>query len=145
MNEHLINSIMDAIVLDTNVLIMAISAKNVYNKIWKAFLRGDYTLCISNEIIEEYVEVLTRNINARVAEAVIFTIMSRWNVRKLDPHYRFHLIETDEDDNKFVDCAIAGNARYIVTEDRHFNVLKDISFPKVLVIDIITFAEQLSD
>lgn len=61
MNEHLINSIMDAIVLDTNVLIMAISAKNVYNKIWKAFLRGDYTLCISNEIIEEYVEVLTRN------------------------------------------------------------------------------------
>lgn len=72
---------MDSIVLDTNVLIMAISAKNVYNKIWKAFLRGDYTLCISNEIIEEYVEVLTRNINARVAEAVIFTIMSRWNVR----------------------------------------------------------------
>lgn len=108
----------------------------------EAFLQGDYTLCVSNEILEEYVEVLTRNINVRVAEAVVYAILTRWNVRKLDPHYRFHLIKADEDDNKFVDCAIAGNARYIVTEDHHFDVLKEISFPKVAVINIDDFASQ---
>ncbi|WP_251968369.1 putative toxin-antitoxin system toxin component, PIN family [Parabacteroides sp. AD58] len=133
---------MQSIVLDTNVLVMSISARNVYHKVWQAFLQGDYTLCVSNEILEEYVEVLTRNINARVAEAVVYAILTRWNVRKLDPHYRFHLIKTDEDDNKFVDCAIAGNARYIVTEDHHFDVLKEISFPKVAVINIDDFASQ---
>lgn len=87
-------------------------------------------------------EVLTRNINARVAEAVVYAILTRQNVRKLDPHYRFRLIKADEDDNKFVDCAIAGNARYIVTEDHHFDVLKEISFPKVAVINIDDFASQ---
>lgn len=133
---------MQSIVLDTNVLVMSISARNVYHKVWQAFLQGDYTLCVSNEILEEYVEVLTRNINVRVAEAVVYAILTRWNVRKLDPHYRFHLIKADEDDNKFVDCAIAGNARYIVTEDHHFDVLKEISFPKVAVISIDDFASQ---
>lgn len=133
---------MQSIVLDTNVLVMSISARNVYHKVWQAFLQGDYTLCVSNEILEEYVEILTRNINARVAEAVVYAILTRWNVRKLDPHYRFHLIKADEDDNKFVDCAIAGNARYIVTEDHHFDVLKEISFPKVAVINIDDFASQ---
>lgn len=133
---------MQSIVLDTNVLVMSISARNVYHKVWQAFLQGDYTLCVSNEILEEYVEILTRNINARVAEAVVYAILTRWNVRKLDPHYRFHLIKADEDDNKFVDCAIAGNARYIVTEDHHFDVLKEISFPKVAVISIDDFASQ---
>lgn len=133
---------MQSIVLDANVLVMSISARNVYHKVWQAFLQGDYTLCVSNEILEEYVEVLTRNINARVAEAVVYAILTRWNVRKLDPHYRFHLIKADEDDNKFVDCAIAGNVRYIVTEDHHFDVLKEIPFPKVAVINIDDFASQ---
>lgn len=41
------------IVLDTNSLIIAISAKNDCHKVWQSFLNGDYTLCISNEIVEE--------------------------------------------------------------------------------------------
>lgn len=134
---------MQNIVLDTNSLIMAISAKNSYHKIWQSFLAGEFTLCISNEIIEEYLEVIARNINIKVAEAIIYTILMRKNVKKMSLHYRFHLIEADEDDNKFVDCAIASNAQYIVTEDHHFNVLKTISFPKVSVININDFLKEL--
>ena len=48
------------VVLDTNCLIMAISARNEYYQVWQDFLDGKYTLCISNEIIEEYAEVLAR-------------------------------------------------------------------------------------
>ena len=47
--------------------------------------------------------------------------MLNGHIRK-DPHYTFALIEADKDDNKFVDCAIAANAKCIVTED----VLKHI-------------------
>lgn len=50
------------IVLDTNVLIMSISARSPYFAIWKSFLRGDYTLCVSNEIIEEYAEAGSKEI-----------------------------------------------------------------------------------
>ena len=47
------------------------------------------------------------------------------------------------DDNKFVDCAIAANAKCIVSEDNHFNVLKFIPFPKVEVIGIDDFKSFL--
>lgn len=127
------------IVLDTNALLMSISAKNVYHSVWMAFLRGEYTLCITNEIIEEYLEVISRNINTLVAEKIVAAILNRENTIKLDPHFRFNLIEKDKDDNKFVDCAIAGNASYIVTEDHHFNVLKNIKFPPISVIGIDDF------
>ena len=135
---------MQHIVLDTNSLIMAISAKNRYNEVWKAFLRGEYILCITNEIIEEYQEVIARNINAWVAETIVTTIINRRNVIKADPHFHFNLIQADKDDNKFVDCAIATNARYIVTEDHHFNILRTISFPVVDVINIDMFLNLLN-
>ena len=127
------------IVLDTNVLLMAISAKNVYHRVWLDFLSGKYKLCITNEIIEEYLEVISRNINTLVAEKIVAAILNRENTIKLDPHFRFNLIEDDKDDNKFADCAVAGNASYIVTEDHHFNVLKNIKFPSITVIGIDDF------
>lgn len=52
-----------------------------------------------------------------------------------------HLIKDDEDDNKFVDCAACGNARLIVTNDKHFNVLDKEAFPKVFHMDIDDFLE----
>ena len=102
------------IVLDTNSLIMSIAPKSPYRKVWNAFLKGDYNLCVSNEIIEEYSEVLSRNISTQVSEAIVYAILSRPNIIRKDPHYTFALIEADKDDNKFVDCAIAANAKCIV-------------------------------
>lgn len=134
---------MDNIVIDTNSLIMSISSRSLYHKIWQSFLAGDFMLCISNEILEEYAEVIARNISVDAARYVIYTIMERANVRQIVPSYRWNLIETDPDDNKFVDCAIAANAKFIVTEDRHFNVLKDIAFPSVPVINIDEFLNEL--
>jgi predicted nucleic acid-binding protein len=53
------------------------------------------------------------------------------------------LIEADADDNKFVDCAVAADAEYIVSNDAHFNVLKQIDWPKLTVISIKEFVLQL--
>ncbi len=131
------------IVLDTNTLIMSISMHSPYYAIWREFLTGEYTLCITNDILEEYAEVLSRNISPYVSEAIINTILTRKNVKRFDPHYSFGLITQDPDDNKFVDCAIVSNANYIVTEDKHFNVLKKIPFPKVSIIGIDAFLQIL--
>ncbi len=59
-------------------------------------------------------------------------------------YFRFNLIETDKDDNKFVDCAIAANASFIVSEDSHFRILKDIPFPQVNVIRLSQFMHLLN-
>jgi predicted nucleic acid-binding protein len=42
-----------------------------------------------------------------------------------------------------VACAVAANAEYIVTNDKHFNPLKEIPWPKVEIIKLIDFIKQL--
>ena len=56
------------------------------------------------------------------------------NVIHISKYFYWNLIVADPDDDKFVDCAIAGNADFIVSNDKHFNALKKIDFPKVKVI-----------
>jgi len=65
------------------------------------------------------------------------------NVAHITNFYRWGLIEQDYDDNKFVDCAIASNAHYLATNDKHFNILKIIEFPKVHVINVSEFKQIL--
>ena len=70
-------------------------------------------------------------------------LLSAENVEMHDVFYKWQLIEFDKDDNKFVDCAIAGNVDCIVTNDKHFDVLKSIKFPPITIIDIDEFIELL--
>ena len=53
------------------------------------------------------------------------------------------MIEVDKDDNKFVDCAFSANVQYIVTNDRHFNVLNQYNFPKLNPIRIQGFVIKI--
>ena len=61
-----------------------------------------------------------------------------------ETYIHFGLITIDVDDNKFVDCAVAADAEYIVTNDKHFEVLNEIPWPKVSVIRIQEFLSQIS-
>ena len=105
--------------------------------------QGKYTLCVSNEILEEYEEILSQKTNATIASNVIQVLINSPFVEFINTYFHFHLIEQDKDDNKFVDCAIAANAKYIVSEDAHFKQLKNIPFPIVNVIRLGEFMEQL--
>jgi predicted nucleic acid-binding protein len=91
----------------------------------------------------EYEEVLTMHLGQVAAVAVIETIINNQNTLHSDAYYKWNLIENDPDDNKFVDCALAANAQFIVSEDRHFEVLKKITFPKVELLKIEEFKEIL--
>ena len=48
------------------------------------------------------------------------------HVMRIEVTTKWLLIVQDPDDDKFVDCAVAGQADYIVTNDGHFNILKTI-------------------
>ena len=133
---------MNKVVLDTNCLIASISRRGDYYNVWSAFQRGDFVLCVSNEILEEYEEIFARKTNERIATNVIQMLLNSPFVCFVTPYYHFHLIDLDKDDNKFVDCAIAANA-ILVTEDSHFNVLRDIQFPHVELLNLKDFQESL--
>ena len=131
------------IVLDTNCLIQSVGRHSEFRPIWDSILNGQNTLCITNEILAEYTEILGRLFNPQFAERVVLAILKNPFVEHFSPHYRFNLITADPDDNKFVDCAIVANARYIVTNDHHYDVLRKISYPSVDVITLKDFLDLL--
>ena len=131
------------IVLDTNCLIQSVGRHSKFRPIWDSILNGQNTLCVTNEILEEYSEILGCLFNQQFADMVILAILKNPFVELFSPHYRFNLITADPDDNKFVDCAIVANARYIVTNDHHYNVLRNIKFPSVDVMNLTDFLDLL--
>lgn len=134
---------MKRIVLDTNCLIASLSRTSRSYSVWRGLHDGRYILCVSNEILMEYQEMIGRKTSPEIAENVIQYITNSEFVELIIPYYRFNLIKGDRDDNKFVDCAIAANATYIVSDDKHFKPLNNIGFPKLLVLKLMEFVERL--
>lgn len=127
---------MRRIVLDTNCLLAVLPSQSPYHNVWTDFIEGQLELCASNEILSEYEEVLSIKTNPAFAEAIIKTLINKRNLIRITPTWRFRLIESDPDDNKFVDCAICGQSELIVSNDKHFDILKSINFPYVKVMRI---------
>jgi predicted nucleic acid-binding protein len=94
---------------------------------------------VSTDILEEYAEIITQKMSVEVAANVIHLLLESQYVELVNPYFSLHLIEADHDDDKFVDCAFAANATYIVSDDRHYEVLKDVDFPKLLVLKLKEF------
>jgi len=126
-------------VLDTNIILSSISRKSPYRIILDKLFEKKIEVYITNEILLEYEEKLIENFDIEVAELTIDALLLLKNVKKIGIYFNFSLIEKDKDDNKFVDCAFAGNVHYLVTNDKHFNILKNIHFPKIKVINIEKF------
>ncbi|MBK9508511.1 MAG: putative toxin-antitoxin system toxin component, PIN family [Cytophagaceae bacterium] len=131
------------IVIDTNILLVSISDRSPYHIIFKNFIDGKFQLCVTTDILSEYEEIIGRLINQITADAVLKAIENSPNTILIEKFFRFDLIKTDADDNKFVDCAIASNADYIVTNDRHIQALTSIPFPRVNILKIDDFINLL--
>ena len=124
------------LVLDTNSLIQCVSRRSRYHDLWLSFIDGRNQLCVTTEILNEYVEILQRETTENFASILLEVILNNPNTLFINVFYKFNLIIADPDDNKFIDCAIAAQAKYIVTEDHHYDALRDLEFPKVDIIGL---------
>ena len=131
------------VVLDTNCLLVSLPQNSCYSYIWNSFRQGKYKLCYSTEILQEYEEFLFRFYSPEIVLLTMELLLKLPNVIQTIPYYRWRLIFIDPDDNKFVDCALNSGADYIVTNDKHFNVLKTLAFPPIKVINIEVFKSIL--
>ena len=131
------------IVLDTNCLLVSVQEYSDFFWLWQAFRDKKFILCYTDEILNEYQEVLARYYSDALAKYVIDAILNAPHAEQIIVYYNWRLITADPDDNKFVDCAFSANANYIVSNDRHFKVLKDIDFPKINIITINKFKGKI--
>lgn len=127
------------VVLDTNVLLVSIPSAGLHYPIFDVLVNRKFDLLITQEIFLEYYEIIERRGSKQSVKNFNRFILEGENVLLINVHYKWHLIRADPDDNKFVDCAIAGNADYLVTNDSHFEILKKQGFPVVTVISAEDF------
>ena len=116
------------VVIDTNVVLAMFKRGHPYRPIFDAWAAGRLRWAISTEVMLEYEETAARMTHPAYI-ALVFQTMdavesARQNLNRVSPSFRFHLITGDADDNKFADCAIAAEADFIITEDRHFEVMR---------------------
>lgn len=133
------------VIIDTNCFLAILPKKSTYRSIFDAYRQGRFELAISSEILDEYAEIFEQKMTAQVSENILELIMKQSNSIKTEIYYRWELIKVDLDDNKFVDTAISSDSDFIITADRHYNILKEIPFPKVKTISLDDFMEILGD
>jgi putative PIN family toxin of toxin-antitoxin system len=128
-------------VIDTNVLVSALSSKSQYHWLIEMLLDEKIELYVTEEILLEYEEVLKSKYSDRVASNFLLALRELPNVFYSQVYFRWNLI-SDPDDNKFVDCYVASGSQFLVSHDTHFSVLDSIDFPKVNVVSIDEFKDS---
>ena len=120
------------VVLDTNVVLQARSPLHDFHPILEAWKNGSFSVAVSTGILLEYEEVIAAKTGAErwrnFATFLDAVAMSEGNLIAISPSFRFRLVAADPDDDKFADCAIAAEADYIITNDRHFDALKNAGY-----------------
>lgn len=113
------------IVLDTNVLVSGIFFSGPPSKVLKAWKRSEVQIVFSEEILEEYRRV-AENLSEKYPSIDIYPILEllMLNGSIIDTSEMDISICADPDDDKFVECAVAGRCQVIITGDKH---LLDIS------------------
>lgn len=130
------------VVLDTNALVRSISRRSPFSIILDKLYEGDFELWVTNDILLEYEEKISDIFSKETAELILGALALLPNVKKTEIHFQLFLIDVDKDDNKFSECVFAGNVHYLVTNDKHFNILSSIPFPKINVISLEAFKDM---
>ena len=134
-----------SVTLDTDVLVKSIGRASAFRPMFDAFLDKRYELVVSTSMLLEYEKVLTDRNGTLVAAGILTALLTRTNVRRQRVSFDFRLVEQDPDDDKFVNAYVAGQADYLVTDDRHFRSVFAARFPVVRVVSAAGFLSIIAD
>lgn len=121
------------VVIDTNIFVSSFFGGKP-KKIIDPWKTGKLTLCLSNDILDEYVQVLQRLglENEVELEELLGLFAKGINILFTQKTPKLRLIEDDPGDDKFVECAVALKAEYIITGDRALKAFEEYQGIKIL-------------
>jgi uncharacterized protein len=114
------------VVLDTNVYFSAFnSARGVPFELWERAVKREYVLLVSPAIIREPGEVLRSGLRWPESEIIAQLKLVVRVAKVVEPRTTIQVIKADPDDDRILECAIAGAADLIVSGDHHLTRLKE--------------------
>ena len=132
------------VVVDTNVLVSAILRGRTPREVIQFIIdTPDYDWMVSIEILKEYKEVLSRpkfKLTQEVIEQWWFVLD---NVTKLVEVNELVEFPRDIKDAKFLACALATDADFLLTGDRDFTEAENLG--KTQIISVSSFKRLLID
>lgn len=135
------------VVLDANIIISAlISRRGLPNQLLQLWREEAFTLLISPEILQEIAKVIRypklRQLH-QLTETEIETYIQLLEKEAIliTPHARLSVSE-DESDNRYIECAVAGGATYLVTGDKK-HLLSISEYQGVKIVTAATFKAML--
>jgi hypothetical protein len=114
------------VVLDTNVFVSSFFGGNP-RKIVDLWKTAEVTLCLSKPIIDEYVEVLRRLglRNERELDELLGLFARGFHVLFTAKTRELHVVEEDPDDDKFIECAVALKAAFVISGDKNLTAVQE--------------------
>jgi hypothetical protein len=132
------------VVIDANVFISSFFGGNP-KKIIDLWKKGEIKLCLSREIVDEYIEVLRRFglQNENELQELLNIFSEGHNIIFSATTPSLKIIEQDPDDNMFIECAVALGCSHIISGDKHLQQVKNyirikIVNPKEFIIQFQT-------
>ncbi len=121
------------VVIDTNVFISSFFGGNP-KKIIDLWKEGEIKLCLSREIVDEYVEVLKRLVlqNENELQESLNIFSEGHNIIFSATTPSLKKIEQDPDDNMFIECAVALGCSHIISGDKHLQQVKNYMGIKIV-------------
>lgn len=108
------------VVLDTNAIVSALLFSGISSELVSLWQKGLITLLLSREILDEYLRVFSypkfELTEEEIKELIQEEILPYAEVVK--PKRRLRVVQRDPSDDKFIECAVAGKARVIISGDK---------------------------
>jgi putative PIN family toxin of toxin-antitoxin system len=121
------------VVIDTNIFVSSFFGGNPLRIIdlWK---KGEITLCLSKDILDEYIRVLQRIglKDENELEELLSLFSKGFNVLFTTKTPKIRVVKDDPDDDKFIECAVALKADVIITGDRAIRAMGEYMGIKIL-------------
>lgn len=132
------------VVIDTNIFVSSFFGGNP-RKIVDLWRKEKLTLCLSKDILDEYIEVLRRiGLEDEDELEELLSLFSKgFNIVFTTKTPKITLVDEDPDDDKFIECAVALKADVIITGDKALEAIKE--HMKIKILTPVKFLQYLEE
>ena len=127
------------VVADTNIYVSAFMFGGLPGLFLDLAFQRAFTLLISPALLDELDEKLRGKFEVKLEDAALIRRNLESIAELVEPNFVLKVVRSDPDDDRVLECAVAGNADFVVSGDRH--LLQLGSYEATAIVTVRKFLE----